>query len=153
MNNIKTKRTGATPLQCAIKPGNDKVIKLLLEAGADPIDCFELANNYESLLNLLEPYREKNRRPESDSLGREKEVIIVTGLDDLLPMIEKQFKITEYFPDTSILTQNWDIFLYILRFLSRKIYKLPGWLYIHGKNTFLPIPNAYHVSSTSFRYT
>merc|ERR1712137_1468066 len=77
----KTKKTNETPLEYAMVPNNERVVKQLLAAGADPIRCFDIAPK--EYLGKLEHYREKNRRPDSDLEIEKKPPIYVSTIEDL----------------------------------------------------------------------
>ena len=141
----KTKSGRQTPLSYAVRSGNKDVVKILLDAGADPINCFDYAP--EEYQNLLEDYRvsreifllkylliscekkkkkEKNCRPESDIDNAHKEVIVIRDFDDFPKSATKIIQSSGLLDNKQLIDDNWNVFLYVLRFLTRKIYRTPG---------------------------
>jgi len=118
----KTKN-GETPLTFAMRPNNHEVIELLLKSGADPVDCFDIAPS--SMLDIMENYREKNRRPEDDD-EHEREVVIVNSISDFPPAAKKILDQSNLLENRELIEENWKVFLYVMRFLTRKVYRTPS---------------------------
>lgn len=121
----KTKNHSRTPLGYAVKNSHKNVIQTLLDAGADPIDCFEFAN--EDIIPLLEKFRETNCRPESVGDDHKRQIIIIKSMDDFPSSAKKLIEGSGLLETKrELIDENWNSFLYILRFLTRKIYRTPG---------------------------
>merc|ERR1711862_485556 len=100
------------------------VIQTLLDAGADPIDCFEFAN--EDIIPLLEKFRETNCRPESVGDDHKRQIIIIKSMDDFPSSAKKLIEGSGLLETKrELIDENWNTFLYVLRFLTRKIYRTP----------------------------
>mmetsp|Transcript_15664 Transcript_15664/g.61193 ORF Transcript_15664/g.61193 Transcript_15664/m.61193 type:complete len:910 (+) Transcript_15664:73-2802(+) len=126
----KTKNEKETPLHCAVRGGYKQIVELLLKSGADPSavseagSAFDLAKDNSAIADLCEEYRERNRRPDSDfDSTREREVIYASKLSDLPEDAMKLLSNSDLLENEALLMDNWDILLYVLRFLTRKVYK------------------------------
>jgi len=120
----RTKKHARTPLWVAVKNGHTPVVRLLLEQGSDPINCFDFAP--ESMKPLLEEYREKNCRPESAVDDSKKEVVIISCMEDFPSAATQMIKNSGLMKTSKELVENnWEMFLFVLRFLTRKIYRTP----------------------------
>lgn len=77
------------------------------------------------MVELLEEYREQNRRPDSDFEADDstREVIPIRSLDDLPPDAKKLFVMSELQNESELVIKHIDIFLYVMRFLTRKIFR------------------------------
>lgn len=126
----KTKNEKETPLHCAVKGGFKVLVELLLKAGADPSavsesgSAFDLAKDNAAIADICEEYRERNRRPDSDfDSTREREVIYASRISDLPEDAMKLLSNSDLLENEKLLLDNWDVLLYVLRFLTRKVYK------------------------------
>eukprot|EP01096_Ripella_sp_DP13-Kostka_P018394 TRINITY_DN997_c0_g1_i1.p1 TRINITY_DN997_c0_g1~~TRINITY_DN997_c0_g1_i1.p1 ORF type:complete len:939 (-),score=386.70 TRINITY_DN997_c0_g1_i1:123-2939(-) len=121
-------KEGETPLHCAVAANHIDVVKILLKAGADPGsvseqgDCFALVKS-DNVRELMEEYREQNRRNDSDFENvAQREIVIVDTVEEFSEDVRKMLTYSDL-TDNEPLYQNWDILLYVLRFLTRKTYR------------------------------
>ena len=112
----------------AVQEDNFEVVKLLLKAGADPGsiseqgDCFSMVRS-DNIKELMEEYREQNRRNDSDYDNQsQREIVHVDRVEDFSEDVRKMLTYSDLV-DNDQLYQNWDILLYVLRFLTRKVYR------------------------------
>ena len=97
---------------------NNAVIRLLLEAGADPVGCFDTAPA--KILPKLEEYREQNRRPDPDFEIEENAPIYVSTVEDLPDDATNLLTKSGLLDELDLVNDNWEQFLVALRFLTRK---------------------------------
>jgi hypothetical protein len=129
-----------TPLHYAVQlavksPAKISTVKLLLSFGSDPSSlsddgtCFDIvpSSNVE-LTELLEEYREKNRRGDSEFemfSDRLRSAIIVHSPADLADetLVHKSRLLDDH---ADAVQEHFHIFLYLLSFLTRRIYRTPA---------------------------
>eukprot|EP01094_Clydonella_sp_ATCC50884_P028771 TRINITY_DN8757_c0_g1_i2.p1 TRINITY_DN8757_c0_g1~~TRINITY_DN8757_c0_g1_i2.p1 ORF type:complete len:609 (-),score=165.45 TRINITY_DN8757_c0_g1_i2:144-1970(-) len=120
-------RRGEISLHWAVRDGKLEHCKHLLKFGADPGavgedgSCFELAPSTE-IMDLLEEYREVNRKDESEDLEKQREPIYIKDMDDFPANVQKIISISGLDKEPELVKEHWVTFLWVLRFLMRKHY-------------------------------
>ena len=70
--------------------------------------------------------QEKNCRPESAVDDSKKEVVIIRSMDDFPSAAAQMIKNSGLMNSSKeLVEENWNLFLFVLRFLTRKIYRTP----------------------------